>query len=82
MTDGRPGFGRGLISVSEAATRAGVSRQAVHQWFAQGRLAPIQTDDGYRIELDALSRFLTERRAAAAVGIKLDTLRQWSAEAG
>ena len=82
MAHDRIDFGRAWVSVPEAAALAGVTRQAVHWWIAQGRLTAVPTDDGYRIDRAELSRFLAERRAARAIGVKLDTLRQWADEAG
>jgi hypothetical protein len=58
-----------------------VSRQAIDQWLAQGRLQRLVTDDGYRIDGEELIRFLAVRRAAFTVGIKVDTLLQWTVDA-
>ena len=79
MPDDRIDHGRERLTVPEAAALAGVSRQAVHAWFAQGHLTPINTGRGYRIDREEFRRFLAERRAAAAVGVKVATLRQWVA---
>lgn len=70
--------GHGLVSVKDAAALAGVSRQTVHNWIAHQRVKPFQTDHGSRLDIDGLHQFLSMRRAASEVGIKLDTLRQWT----
>jgi hypothetical protein len=78
MPDDRVDFGADWVSVPQVTALVGVSRQAVHQWLARGRLAAIPTDDGPRIARAELDRFLAARRAAADVGIKVETLRKWT----
>jgi DNA-binding transcriptional MerR regulator len=72
----------GHVNVSEAAARAGVSRQAVHKWIAHGRLHPHASDDGYLLDVEELARFLAVREASSEVGIRVDTLRHWLDDAG
>jgi DNA-binding transcriptional MerR regulator len=81
MEDTQTTRGHGGLSVEEAAIVAEVSRQTVHYWIAQGRLQPLRTDDGDRLDPEALLQFLALRRAATAVGITVDTLLQWTEEA-
>jgi excisionase family DNA binding protein len=66
-----------LVNIPAAAKRAGVSRQAAYAWVAQGRLRAIPTGRGYRVAAADLDRFLAERRAAKAVGIRPATVRRW-----
>jgi DNA-binding transcriptional MerR regulator len=80
MQEHRPTETNGQVSVKEAAALAKVSPQTVHNWMTHGRLQPLQTADGYRVDLEELAHFLAMRRAAAAAGITLDTLRQWTKE--
>jgi excisionase family DNA binding protein len=80
MQDSRPTETNGHVSVKEAAALAKVSLQTVHNWMAQGRLQPLRTADGYRVDLEELAQLLAMRRAAAAAGITLDTLKQWADE--
>jgi excisionase family DNA binding protein len=69
------------LTVEEAARVAGVSRQAVYGWIGRGRLQPVPTDDGVRIDADDLSRLLAARRAAANVGVGVATVLRWAEEA-
>ena len=80
MQDNRPTESNGQVSVKEAAALAKVSLQTVHNWMAHGRLHPLRTADDYRVDLEELAQLLAMRRAAAAAGISLDTLRQWTDE--
>jgi excisionase family DNA binding protein len=80
MSEMRAPAGRDWMSVQEAAALAGVSRQTIHNWMALGRLRPLVTDDGYRINAGELEHFLAMRQAASRAGIKLDTLQQWTSE--
>lgn len=82
MPDNRPAMPGRRVTVKEAAALAEVSCQTVHNWIAQGRVQPLQTDDGARLDLEELGRFLAMRRAASAVGIQIDTLLHWTDEAG
>jgi DNA-binding transcriptional MerR regulator len=66
--------GPASLTISEFATRAGVSRQAVHGWIARGRLRATWTDDGIRVDAAEAMRYLAARRAAESVGISVDTL--------
>ena len=80
MQDNEVRTTNGQVSVKEAAALAKVSLQTVHNWLTQGRLHPIRTDEGCRIDLEELAQFLAMRRAAAAAGITIDTLQQWTNE--
>jgi excisionase family DNA binding protein len=80
MSETQGTVGRNWISVREAAARAEVSRQTIHNWIALGRIHLLATDDGYRINADEFEQFLAMRRAASRVGIKVDTLQHWSGE--
>jgi hypothetical protein len=71
----------GELTIEEVARVAGVSRQAVHGWIGRGRLRPVPTADGDRIDADDLFRFLAVRRAAAVAGVGMDTLLRWAAGA-
>jgi excisionase family DNA binding protein len=73
---------RASHTVEEAARKAGVSRQAVYAWIERGRLQPVPTDDGVRIDAADLARLLAARQAAAAAGVGIATLLRWAAEAG
>jgi excisionase family DNA binding protein len=77
MTDHRMPNGLERLTVSEAALRAGVSRQTVYDWFARRRLRPLLTDDGYRVATADLARLLAARRAAEVVGVGLGTVLHW-----
>jgi len=55
------------ISIAEASALANVSRQAIHQRIAQGRVASLQSDDGPVVAIDELHQFLEVRAAAATV---------------
>jgi excisionase family DNA binding protein len=72
--------GRNWISVQEAAARAEVSRQTIHNWMALDRIRLLVTDDGYRIDPEELEQFLAMRQAASRVGIKVSTLQHWAGE--
>jgi excisionase family DNA binding protein len=80
MSEMQAPVGRNWISVQEAAARAEVSRQTIHNWMALGRIRPLATDDGYRIDSEEFQQFLTMRRTASRVGIKVDTLQHWVGE--
>lgn len=70
------------LSVREAAAVAGVSRQSVHRWIAQGRVSAVAGDDGYRVDSAELTDFLVLRRAAYLAGVTVSTLETWTGDAG
>ncbi|HEY7030277.1 MAG TPA: helix-turn-helix domain-containing protein [Thermomicrobiales bacterium] len=81
MPDERMVDGRAWLTVGEAARVAGVHRYTVYGWITRGRLKMLPTDDGtHRIAAADLERLLAARRAAAAVGVRVDTLLHWGDE--
>jgi excisionase family DNA binding protein len=81
VSDGRAAP-RAWLTVDEGARAAAVSRQTVYAWIARGRLRALPSDDGaLRVAADDLARLLAARRAAAAAGVRLDTVLQWAEEA-
>ncbi|MEA2597605.1 MAG: Helix-turn-helix domain [Thermomicrobiales bacterium] len=72
---------RAWLTVEEAARIAGVHRYSVYKWIRWGWLAPLPADDGrFRIAADDLARLLATRRAAADLGVRPRTLRNWAAD--
>ena len=70
------------LTAEEAARAAGVSRQTVYVWIGRGWLHPLPSDDGQvRIAGAELAGCLATRRTAAAVGVRVGTLRGWAAAA-
>lgn len=56
-----------LLTTGDIAQLAGVSRQAVHLWAADGKLLPVLEVGGRRLFAEAdVDRFLAERREAAS----------------
>lgn len=50
-----------LLSVSEVAKRAGVSRQAVNKWLEEGKLKAIKVGRAYVIRKVSLDNWLIKR---------------------
>jgi excisionase family DNA binding protein len=68
-----------FYTVAEAAARAGVSRQTVHDWIRRGHLTAIRTDDeAIRVSGAALDRMVDLRKVAASSHLRLETMRQWT----
>ena len=82
MQDGRATETRGRVSVKEAAALAGVSPQTIHTWRDRGWFRATRTPAGDRIDLAEFGEFLALRRAAAMVGIRVETLLRWADGAG
>jgi hypothetical protein len=70
------------LSISDAATLAGVSRQAVHGWIARGHLTIVRSDDASGSWLDAtrFTQFLAERAVAVTKGVRIETVRHWQVD--
>jgi len=81
-TGGNPAMGpQAWLTAEEAARAAGVSRQTVYVWIGRGRLRPLPGDDGrVRIAGADLAGCLATRRTAAAVGVRVGTLRGWAGD--
>lgn len=70
------------MTVAEAATAAGVSRQAVYRWVTWGQLAARGEPGSLRIAPGDLRTFLAVRRTAAATGLRAATLRRLARGSG
>lgn len=53
--------GAGLLTQSEASRRAGVSRQAIHDWIEAGALPCVKIEGAQLVFLNDLEEFLKRR---------------------
>lgn len=56
-----------LLSVSEVATAAGVSKMTVYRWVHNGELSAVKTEGAYQVPAAELDDFLKRRQTGAAV---------------
>ena len=66
------------MSVSEASTLAGVSRQTVHVWIRRHYVLAVWIGKSWRIERSSLERLVRLRSKALAAGVSLETARIWA----
>jgi excisionase family DNA binding protein len=70
----------GWLTVEEAAQAAGVSANTDYDWIERRRLRSFPRPGARkarRIAESDLARALDVRRVAAAVGVRVDTLKRW-----
>jgi len=53
-----------LLKIPEAARRLGIGRTKTYELIADGRLEVVRIDSAVRIPVDAVERFVAERREA------------------
>jgi len=69
-----------LLSITDAARRAGVSRQTIHMWLRHGYLTLAFADGPPMVRASALQHRMHLRKIASEFGITMATVQQWQGD--